>query len=108
MKVESAEESGSKLGKSAGFIFYETYEGFYFRGIDSLFGQKPKIKIIFNNTPGNKIPEGYDAKALSYTKEGTMSLTKKLRSGYMNTKNIMKKQNSPSLILAESPFSLGK
>ena len=81
-------KSGSKLGKSAGFIFYETYEGFYFRGIDTLFGQKPKIKIIFNNTPGNKIPEGYDAKALSYTKEGTMSLTKKLRSGYMNTKNI--------------------
>ena len=78
--------SGSKLGKSAGFLFYETYEGYYFQGIDTLFGQEPKIKVIYNNTPGSKIPENYDAKVLSYSKEGTPSLTTKLRAGFQNTK----------------------
>ena len=39
-------QSGSKLGKSAGFLFYETYKGYYFKGIDSLFAQKKKISII--------------------------------------------------------------
>ena len=66
---------GSLLGKSAGFLFYETYKGFYFKGIDSLFAQKPKRKIIFNNTPGETVPEGYDTKALTYQKQGTTSQT---------------------------------
>jgi hypothetical protein len=79
-------KSGSKLGKSAGFLFYETYDGYYFRGIDTLFGQKPKIKVIYNNTPGSEIPEGYDTKALTYSKQGTPSLTQKLRAGAWNTK----------------------
>ena len=78
--------SGSKLGKSAGFLFYETYKGYYFQGIDTLFGQEPKIKVIYNNTPGSKIPDNYDAKVLEYSKEGTPSLTSKLRSGFQNTK----------------------
>ena len=78
--------SGSKLGKSAGFLFYETYEGYYFRGIDTLFGQEHKIKVIYNNTPGTTIPDNYDAKALTYHKEGTPSLTKKLQAGFQNTK----------------------
>ena len=78
--------SGSKLGKSAGFLFYETYEGYYFRGIDTLFGQEPVLKVIFNNNAGEFVPEGYDAKALTYSKEGTPSLTKKLRAGFQNTK----------------------
>ena len=79
---------GSLLGKSAGFLFYETYKGFYFKGIDSLFAQEPKKKIIFNNTPGETIPEGYDTKALTYQKQGTASQTAKLRGGAFNTKNI--------------------
>ena len=78
--------SGSKLGKSAGFLFYETYEGYYFRGIDTLFGQDHKLKVIYNNTPGTTIPDNYDAKVLAYSKEGTPSLTSKLRAGFQNTK----------------------
>tara|TARA_B100000287_G_C20632224_1_gene780264 strand:- start:44 stop:1444 length:1401 start_codon:yes stop_codon:yes gene_type:complete len=80
-------QSGSKLGKSAGFLFYETYKGYYFKGIDSLFAQKKKISIIYNNSPESKMPEQYDVKALTYTKEGTPSLTKKLRAGAWNMKN---------------------
>ena len=35
-------------------------------------------KIIFNNTPGETIPEGYDTKALTYQKQGTASQTAKI------------------------------
>ena len=78
--------SGSKLGKSAGFIFYETYKGYYFKGIDTLFGQQKKISILYNNSPGEEPPEGYQAKALEYSKAGAPSLTKLLRGGAWNTK----------------------
>jgi len=95
--------SGSKLGKSAGFLFYETYEGYYFRGIDTLFGQEPVLKVIFNNNAGEFVPEGYDAKALTYSKEGTPSLTKKLRAGFQNTK--ITQFNPQTLAYKVSSFS---
>ncbi len=79
-------ESGSKLGKSAGFLFYETYKGYYFKGIDTLFGQQKKLSILYNNSPGDTPPEGYGAKALEYSKAGAPSLTKLLRGGAWNTK----------------------
>ena len=83
----SSEGGSSYTGKSAGFLFYETYDGYYFRGIDTLFGQTPQLKIVYNQS-SKTIPEGYDVKALTYSKENTMDVTKKLRAGFMNTKNI--------------------
>ena len=81
----SGGESGSKLGKSAGFLFWETYKGYYFKGIDTLFDQKKKISILYNNNPGD-VPEQYDTKALEYSKGGSPSLTTMLRGGAWNTK----------------------
>tara|TARA_B100000287_G_scaffold240928_1_gene226462 strand:+ start:3313 stop:4857 length:1545 start_codon:yes stop_codon:yes gene_type:complete len=82
----AGDKSGSKLGKSAGFLFWETYKGYYFKGIDTLFGQPPKIKVIYNNDPTPTLPKGYDAKALDYSKAGAPSLTTMLRGGAWNTK----------------------
>ena len=65
--------AGSKLGKSAGFLFYETAKGYYFKGIDTLFGQKVKKRIIYNNDPKPEPPKGYDAKAMEYTQAGSPS-----------------------------------
>ena len=78
--------AGSKLGKSAGFLFYETAKGYYFKGIDTLFGQKVKKRIIYNNDPKPEPPKGYDAKAMEYTQAGSPSLTAMLRGGAWNTK----------------------
>jgi hypothetical protein len=64
-------------GKLAGYLFYETAEGFQFRSIDKLFEQKPKRKLIFNNLIG-QIPPGYDGKILSYSFDSTANL-KRLR-----------------------------
>ena len=50
-------------GKSAGYLFYETYDGFNFKSIDGLFSQKSKGKYIFNNK--SDLPVEYDGKILN-------------------------------------------
>jgi len=53
----------SNQGKSAGYLFFETYDGFKYKSLDTLFGQKPKKKYIYNNTA--KVPIGYNGKILN-------------------------------------------
>lgn len=51
-------------GNLAGFLFYETYDGYKFKSIDKLFEQKPKKKLIYNGLIESSLPPGYDAKIL--------------------------------------------
>jgi len=67
----------NSTGKLAGYLFYETANGFKFKSIDKLFSQDAKRKLIFNNLIG-EIPPGYDGKILSYSFDATFNL-KKLR-----------------------------
>jgi hypothetical protein len=46
----------SAKGKTAGYFFYETSEGFKFKSIDVLLGQEAKRTYIYTNT--NAIPSG--------------------------------------------------
>jgi hypothetical protein len=80
-----------KPGTTAGFFFYETSEGYHFKSIDSLLGQEKKKSIIYNDTPDNRgqnIPEGYDVKALSYSKDNRVDVQKKLEMGFQSTRLI--------------------
>jgi hypothetical protein len=72
------------FGKLAGYLFYETYDGYNFRSIDMLFMQKPKRTLIYNQLIG-EIPEGYDGKILDYSFMGTINLDKLVNSGAMST-----------------------
>ena len=86
---QSNPQASANGGSSAGFIFYETYDGLKFKSIDGLLGQKQKLSIIYNNTPGSNdkdIPAGYDVKALTYSKDNVADLTKKQRMGAWDTK----------------------
>jgi hypothetical protein len=76
-----------KKGKSAGYFFFETADGFHFKSIDSLFAQEQKKSIIFNETPG--IPEGYDLKALQYSKDNNVNVQNKLKMGAFSTRTIL-------------------
>ena len=84
--VPSGNSNANALGNSAGFIFYETSEGFHFKSIDGLMKGEQKLSVIFNDTPSSTIPEGYDVKALSYSKDNKMDVSKKLKFGAWNTK----------------------
>ena len=62
--------------KTAGYFFFETSKGFYFRSIDKMFAGRflqslrgPKLKIIYNastDATSDDIPKGYDVKALEF------------------------------------------
>ena len=71
-------------GKLAGYLFYETYDGYNFRSIDMLFMQKPKRKLIYNQLIG-EIPEGYDGKILDYSFVGAVNLDNAIKTGAMTT-----------------------
>ena len=84
-------------GNSAGFLFYETGEGFNFRSIDGLMNienNEVKKSYIFNETSdlgtkvGCDIPDGYDGKALSYEVDNKVNVQNKLKMGAYSTRLI--------------------
>ena len=89
--VPAVSGEATASGKTAGFFFWETSEGYHFKSIDTLLGQDPKKNIIFNDTPddcGKKVPEGYDVKALSFSKDNIQSTNDKEKVGARDTRII--------------------
>ena len=73
-----------KLGKSAGYFLYETYEGFKFKSIDGMLSQEPKLRVLYNETTSQsaaEMPQGYDVKALTYERYNLVNVQKKLAIG---------------------------
>ena len=71
-----------QLGKSAGYFFFETSEGFHFKSIDGLFAQDQKISVFYNeSTERYKEDNGYDVKALQYSVNNLLNIQKKLAIG---------------------------
>jgi hypothetical protein len=76
------------LGNFAGYFFYETPDdgkgngGFNFRSIDKFFTQRPRYKLIYNDTP--YLPVGYDKKILSYSIDSCVNLDKSLKTGSLS------------------------
>jgi len=64
---KSIPEKAGKLGGAAGYLFYETYDGFNFRSIDALFEQESRGNYIFTNTADNPGAGEYKGKILNYT-----------------------------------------
>ena len=56
-------QAGS-VGGSAGYVFYETYDGYNFRSLDALAEQESKGNYLFSNT--DDIPPEYTGKIISY------------------------------------------
>lgn len=80
------------LGSTAGYFFYETSEGFFFKSIDSLLDQEPKAKTIFNETPdtaGGNMPEGKDFKVLKYDKKDNVNVQEKMKMGALTTRQVL-------------------
>jgi len=84
-------KAGEK-GKTAGFFFFETSEGFKFKSIDGLFAQKPKKKLIYNESPderGKKIPPGYDGKILKQFSDNLIDVREKFKMGAYGTRLVV-------------------
>ena len=78
----SGGSGGNTLNGAAGYLFYQTRDGFHFKSIDNLFKQTAKKKYIYSNTPGT--PEGYDASIRDYTIDTDMDLSQNLSLGTYN------------------------
>ena len=61
---KSIPAQAGKVGGSAGYVFYETYDGYNFRSLDALAEQEPKGNYLFSNT--DDIPPEYTGKIISY------------------------------------------
>ena len=92
---DSKEGDDGALSNSAGYFLWETAKGFHFRSIDWLMDKEmnPKKKsIIYNDTSdggGEKMPQGYDIKALSMDKDNRLDVQKKLMMGAYSTRTIV-------------------
>lgn len=64
---------------SAGYLIFETYDGFNFRAIDKLFSGSPQKTYIYNDS--TFLPQGYDAKIINYKSLKTIDVQKNLESG---------------------------
>lgn len=76
-------EINSALGRTSGFFFFETSEGYKFKSIDKLLDQSPKRKLIANDT--TTIPPGYDGKILNYEFYGGISYVDHMIKGTYNS-----------------------
>ena len=89
---KSVSSESQTLGKTAGYFFYETSEGFFFKSIDGLLDQEPKAKTIYNETPdtaGGNMPEGKDFKVLKYNKKDNGSVQEKMKMGALSTRQVL-------------------
>lgn len=78
----------SGQGGAAGYLFYETYDGFKFKSIDKLFEQTPVKKYIFTNTADKPESNEYDDKILSYNIERDIDLQQNLTLGTYSNRSI--------------------
>jgi hypothetical protein len=83
---KSIPSNAGQSGGAAGYLFYETYDGFNFRSIDSLFSQEYKKNYIYNNTA--ETPEGYSGKILSYNIERDIDLQNNLVLGTYSNRSL--------------------
>ena len=81
--------SDGKKGKTAGFMFYQTSDGYHFKSIDSLFAQEHVRRYIYANTPNveSNSPQ-YDGEIVNLTPNNNLVANQKYSMGAYNTKLI--------------------
>ena len=52
LSMRSVSAENQKPGETAGYFFYETSEGFFFKSIDGLLSQDKKKSYMYNESPG--------------------------------------------------------
>ena len=74
----------AKSQNSAGYLFYETFDGYNFRSIDNLFDDTDATRAyIYNNS--TELPVGYESKIVSFNADQSISVSKNLKSGGYGT-----------------------
>ena len=88
LSKKSVSAGSQELGFSAGYLFWETSKGYHFKSIDTILTGEQKKKIIYNESADNKIPKGYDIKALTLETSNRVNVQKKYQRGAYCTRSI--------------------
>ena len=79
-----------KSDGNAGFLFYETSNGYHFKSIEGLFRQDQKKSYVFNNTTDAQgIPAGYDGKILDHRSDNSINVQSKMNMGAYKSKIVL-------------------
>jgi len=82
--------AGSPEGVTAGFLFFETADGYHFKSIEGLFKQEKKKSYIFNNSTDTQgTPAGYDGKILDHQSKSSINVQSKMNMGAYKTKIVL-------------------
>ena len=87
LSKKSIPSQNGKQGKTAGYIFFETSLGYYFKSIDTLFAQEQVKSYGFFGQA--ETPVGYDGNIINFDVDNRFQAESKLRSGAYNTKLIL-------------------
>jgi len=78
---------GNSVGGAAGYLFFQTRDGFHFRSIDTLFEGSHTKKFLYSNTADD--PGGsYDAKIVSYNIDRDVDLKESMTLGAHNNRSL--------------------
>ena len=114
LSTKSTPPGKDKTGNSAGFIFWETSDGYHFKSLDTILGQEQKKSVIYNETPSDDDSPGapgYDLKALDYSRNSAVDVQHKMMMGAYSTKimsfNCYDPKFSEDLMSSAKAFELG-
>ena len=114
LSTKAVPQGEGKEGNSAGFIFWETADGYHFKSLDTLLGQEQKKSVIYNESPSDDdspAAPGYDLKALEYFRNSAINVEHKMMMGGYCSKLIsfdMKDADmSVNLMSSAKAFELG-
>lgn len=73
---------------TAGFVFFQTRDGFYFRSIDKMILEKPKQTYTYTDVNKSSVERNNDYNILSYTVDRNQQLLENLRVGAYSTNRV--------------------
>ena len=85
--IGTSSGTGNSVGGAAGYLFYQTRDGFHFKSIDKIFEQSPTKKFLYNNI-SKPASSGYDAKILSYSIDRDVDTKESMSLGTYNNRSI--------------------
>ena len=79
----------SKEDASAGFVFFQTKDGFFFKSIDKLITQQPKAIYTYTEINASRDQRDNDFNILTYNTSSNQKLLENLRMGAFATKRVI-------------------
>ena len=86
--IPSSSGQGTGLGGAAGFMFYQTKDGHFFKSIDNLLDQSAKKTYVYTGSIGLPDDKDYDGKIVSYNIKADIDVQQNLALGVYNNRTI--------------------